>query len=155
MNKINDNVYSNFSLVHDFGYGPDIELQNIKMILTKSGLPSDDDTIIETIKIIDELNIMISANYSTELKLYEKWIQREKPIGITEPALISLAKKVFLSLITKILGDKITSLIRSKISEEETEDKKIVNQIVDKLENNKEQSKIKVKITKTYEVEKK
>lgn len=109
-------------------------------------MPQNEDVILKTFNLLNDLIGIIQNDYSKELPKYEKWRKNEKIIAGGEPFIVSLAKSLLIGIILEGIKETIKSF--TKKSEED----EIVREMLKKMNKNKKYKKVKIEIKKTYTV---
>jgi len=141
-----DDFYDGYSLYQHFGYGPEGELNLTSNMLRIEGYSADINLVMETLELTRDLASEIQETCKSELEIYEKIMKRAFLVGGVVPSHIQIAKAIVIRIL-KLAAGKIKSLLdRLTASEEE----RIINKIISKLETNEETNEIIVKSIETY-----
>jgi hypothetical protein len=142
-----DNFYEGYSLYQHFGYGPEGEYNLTLNLLQKEGYPTDNILVKETLELTKELVYKIQELCETEIQEYAKMSKTNLLVGGTVPFPVLIAKAIIKRLLEWGAG-KTKSLINKLTTSEE---ERILNRAIEKLQTDEETNEIILKSRTTYE----
>lgn len=142
-----DDFYKGYSLYQHFGYGPQGELNLTINMLQKEGYPIDNSLVKDTLELTRELVYKIQEICGKEIEEYERIAKRKLLVGGVVPFDVQIAKAIIIRLLKGAAG-KIKSLTYKLTTSEE---ERIINRAIDKLQADEETNEIFIKSTTTYQ----
>ena len=142
-----DDFYKDYSLYQHFGYGPEGELNLTINMLQKEGYPTDNSLAKETLELTRELMYKIQELCETEIEEYARIAKTDLLVGGAIPFDVQIAKAVIIRFLQWATG-KIKSMTKKLTTSEE---ERIINRVIDKLQADGETNEIIVKRTKKYQ----
>ena len=142
-----DDFYNGYSLYQHFGYGPEGELNLTINMLQKEGYPTDNSLAKETLELTRELVYKIQEICETEIEEYAKMAKTNLLVGGVVPFDVQIAKAMVIRLLQWAAGK--TKSIMNKLTTSEEE--RILNRAIDKLQADEETNEIIIKSKTTYQ----
>lgn len=141
-----ETFYSGLSLNYDLGYGVEGEYNIVRNILETEGLPTDDASVVRALDLCKAAYTFLGTHCQEEIQAYDHKSKEEMIVGCDIAGVVGLAH-LLLGIALTTIKLKKTFSEASKTSQEE----KLLDSIVKKLETTKEGS-IVVKKTTEYEI---
>jgi len=142
-----DNFYKGYSLYQHFGYGPEGELNLTINMLQKEGYPTDNSLAKETLELTRELVYKIQEICETEIEEYARIAKANLLVGGVVPFDVQIAKEIVIRFLQWVTG-KTKSITNKRTTSEE---ERIVNRVIDKLQADEETNEIIIKSKTTYQ----
>jgi hypothetical protein len=150
-----DDFYKGYSLYQHFGYGPEGELNLTINVLQKEGYPTDNSLAKETLELTRDLAYKIQELCETEIEEYARIAKTDLLVGGAIPFDVQIAKAVVIRFLQWVAG-KVKSMTKKLTTSEE---ERIINRVINKLQADGETNEIIVKRTKkiqeTYKISRK